>query len=601
MAAVYHDSPPHHHHHNNTRKQSTSASCCSPLRLWRTLQTIIHNDAKEEFARLCDTNPAELITRVLLTSRLSNDPALYTPSQKSRVIQFPIHVRQEAVRKFGKPATDLNALQLALLLKSFSIAFQLLLFLRQHASPAELSQFVNHVWGQRNTSLHLACFWNMHRLVRLLVDLGADTKVRNVRLVAPPDCCTNSECLALFSTTSPSSPPPSPATVTAPVPIPTPTKPAQTKPLQQRPSMLLKKAAERSMTTTLLPSSPSPSPQPRPQVIHHHDDSAAVAAITPAEYLDKKSPPPLAEDHHRAMMRMSPMSFSSSSSSSSFSSLSSIEEGTAKSDDLWTPPPSPMTIADKNAFPPSSPWSPTTVHDDTSVVVGFPPSPPSPVPTRPACFPSVRKIRSEVVEQHSQQLQEQQQQQQQHEEQQQEMESEQQHQPQSSPVPSAPPPQRRHVRFDPQVVLVDACTRGDLPELLSMIDAATHYMNDAYNRSLLHIALMNGHEKIAKCLIDSQKIDVNHADNNGWTAIHYASALGLWRCLEHLASLDQTNLHAKTYQGYSVHDCPVTEVDKRRCRLVIERALRRAKAAEATGARTSPTPAATKARATSCC
>ncbi|KAI8145389.1 ankyrin repeat-containing domain protein [Fennellomyces sp. T-0311] len=482
MAAVYHDSPP--------RKQCTSPSCCSPLRVWRTLQTIIQNDAKDEFARLCESTPSHVLTRVLLTSRLSNDPALYTPSQKSRVIHFPIHVRQEAVRKFGKAVTDLNALQLALVQKSLSLVMPMLTYLSRHES--DLAPFVNHIWGHRNTTLHLACFWNMPRLVRLLVDLGADCTIRNARLVAPKDCATP-DCLALLATAT------------------TPSKPIHT-----RPSMLLKKAAERSTMA--------------PKVLQHHDDLIAP------EYFDKKT-----EDHHR-IMRMSPMSFSSSSSSSSFSSLSSTEESTIKSDDLWTPPPSPMTIAEKHTFSASPPpWSPTD-HDGT-VVVGFPPSPPSPVPTRPACFPAIRKIAHDDAEDDEEEDQ---------------------------------PPQRRQVRFDPQVVLVDVCTRGDLSELSSALESVRTDMMDASNRSLLHIALMNGHEKVAKCLIDSDKIDVNHADNNGWTAVHYASRIGLWRSLEHLASLDQTDLHAKTHEGYLVHDCPVTEVDKRRCRLVIERAQRRA-------------------------
>ncbi|KAI9267924.1 hypothetical protein BDA99DRAFT_504378 [Phascolomyces articulosus] len=515
MAAVYHDSLPHHHLNNNNntaRKQCSSASCCSPLRLWRTLQTIIQKDAKEEFSRLSESTPQELFTRVLLTSRLANDPSLYSPSQKSRVIQFPLQVRQEAVRKLGKPTTDLNALQLALVLKSTSVAFQILGYLKQHASKQQLDTFLGHVWGQRNTTLHLACFWNMSRLVRLLLDLGADTMTRNTRLVLPVDCCTNTDCLVLLSTTTTNTTTRQKSTTSTP-PL---------KPLQQRPSMLLKKAAERSMSSnTPPPALLTPSPSPRPVQVIQPSTCHQQHEITPTEFFDKKSPPPPSSplvvsenDHHRAMIRMSPMSFSSSSSSSSFSSLSSTEDGTIKSsDDLWTPPPSPMTTTitkKNNTFPSSSPppspscWSP--IHDDenttTTVVMGFPSSPPSPVPTRPACFPTMRSILPHDNDDDDGD-----------EEVQQEIKN-------TLSLVSASPepeqkPRRRQVRFDPKVVLMDACTRGDLSETIDLLDSATSDMNDAYNRSLLHIALMNGHEKIVKLLIDSNKMDVNHADNNG--------------------------------------------------------------------------------------
>ncbi|KAI7847908.1 hypothetical protein BDC45DRAFT_471979 [Circinella umbellata] len=582
MAAVYQNSSLSNN--NNTQKQCTSTSCCSPLRLWRTLQTIIHNDSKDEFSRLCETTPTELITRVLLTSRLSNDPALYSPSQKSRVIQFPIHVRQEAVRKFGKLVTDLNPIQLALVLKNPVIAFQLLVFLKNNATVQELTQFLHHTWGQRNTTLHLACFWNMSKLVRLLVDLGADTNARNTRLVLPVDCCTNNECLALLS------PPP---TTTIPTTTPTTlttknTGVAQkvntnsTKPLQHRPSMLLKKAAERSMTThvpTLLSPSPSPQQEEEERIVqvvgqnNHHDEITATN-----EFFDTKkplSPSPLEGDHQRGILRMSPMSFSSSSSSSSFSSLSSVEEGTTKSDDLWTPPPSPMTIITEkknNNFPPAS-W--TTATSGTHVIMGFSSSPPSPVPTRPACFPTMRTNKQEeneeqVKEQMIKVLKA--------------FKDEEEQQEQTEMIKSSTPKEssfgciKRQVRFDPKTILVDACTRGDFPEFIEMMNLATSDMTDMYNRSLLHIALLNGHENIAKHLIHSDKIDVNHADNNGWTAAHYASALGLWKCLEQLASLEEIDLYIRTYQGYFIYDCPVTEVDKRRCRVIIERGARRVKA-----------------------
>lgn len=470
MAVALHDS----HAAHTKKQQCTSASCCSPLRVWRKIQTMIHEDAKDEFARFAQSTPADLVTRVLLTSRVSNDPALYTPSQKSRIIQFPIAFRQEAVRKFGKSATDLNAVQLALLLhpskRDGGMAMVLLQYLKQHATPNELQVFVNHVWGQRNTTLHLACFWNMPRLVRLLLDLGADATIRNARQVGPADCCTSDECLALLSSTITHRQ----KTTTATTKVPKKHQQSQQQPQQlqqpsplKRPSMLLKKASERSSP---IPASPSPV-------------SAAPTLLStspiPAEYFtDKKpvvdhllpaspAPTPIddeeAKDNSRAANNMSPMSFSSSSSSSSFSSMSSIEETMC-----WTPPPSPMA---------SPPVAPAATFDDAAATDApeWMTADEPPVPERPSCRPQIKS-------------------------------------------PSPPPPARQ-VRFDPRVILVDACIRGDLTELKTMVQELGCELRmgigGVQNRSLLHIALLHGHDQVARYLVEHVKVDVNHPDNDG--------------------------------------------------------------------------------------
>ncbi|ORZ02588.1 ankyrin repeat-containing domain protein [Syncephalastrum racemosum] len=512
---------PHHHQQHNAKKKCSSVSCSSPLRVWRTVQTIISapSDAKAEFERLIQTTEAHILVPVLLGSRASNDPCALPPSQKARVVQFPSIVRQEAVRKFGKSATDLNALQLALIQGRKELACMILTYLNKQrdANASELRVFVNHVWGQRNTTLHLACFWNMPRLVRLLLDLGADPAIRNAKQLSPLDCCTNESLVTLLmnhtacTTTSTSA-------ITAvehvehesrrPVdqrrlsqrqaqqqqPEPMQSKPtSQQQPIMMaRPSMLLRKAAERQYF-----SPPSP---------------PAAMFVEPIE------------DKQREMkhVRMSPMSFSSSSSSSSFSSASSTE------DHCWTPPPSPMAT-----------------------------------PPHPSSFA-------------------------QHYEEEEEEEDEQAPQDPSKRVSSSPLaidrpgciPARRQVRFDTVHVLADACTRGDIDEVKMMGDIIRHGTGGVQNRSLLHLALMHGHVHLAKFLIP--RVDVNHPDNDGWTALHYAAALGLWSLLDQIAARKETDIGAQTNNGLFVFDCPETEADRRRCRVVIERVLRRSKNASST-------------------
>lgn len=446
---------PHIHTANG---QCNSTSCNSPHRLWRTLQTIIQTDAKDEFLRLCKRTPTDILVRVLLTSRIANDPAMYSPSQKSRVVQFPRQVRPEAVRKFGKSATDLNAMQLALIdvdknnNNNGQMAMMILNFLREHATSMECNQFVNHIWGQGNTTLHLACFWNLPRLVRLLLDMdnsgAAILNRKNARSIRPRDCCSSPSVLALLTPNKRSTRASVPTLTTAPIntakaatnfcaastlPSPPPTPTGTT----GRPSMLLKKATEKR---GFLAYGTTPSP-------------TVVAAVQTEYFQQQQKPvtPPSNPTSTTTESKFVPMTFSSSTSSSSFSSLSSTE---GKDDHCWTPPPSPIA---------GHPWSPAPSPVSTSIDEVHLPE------IRPSCLPA-NPIKQPVIKQ---------------------------------------------VRFDPHVTLIDACIRGDLQEL-------KHYCNSQdriagvggiRNRSLLQVALMRGHEHLVHYLADH--VDVNHQDSDG--------------------------------------------------------------------------------------
>lgn len=489
-----------------------SPSCCSPLRLWRTLQTIIRDNDKNEFKKLCADKPADIVASVLLTSRVSNDPAQYSASQKSRMVQFDIAARPGAVRLFGKQVTDLNAVQLALILHGKrdggAMALAILNFLRQNAPEADLQLFVNHVWGQRNTTLHLACFWNLPRIVRLLLDMGAEPSVKNTLQIAPQDSCISPDCRALLS--RPASPPTElkrkkPATVTprqGSTPVCAPVARLPTPP-HSRPSLLLKKASERTGSRTATTNAAIPTDYFSPK----HQEPYQERIATPSNGLDDDvCCPPLP----------SPLSFSSSSSTSSYSS-----DGSNKSNELcYTPPPSPLETA-------ADAWDTNVANQQLEQVL--PPIPsPSPVPFRPSCFPT--NIKNDRAE------------------------------------------RPRRVRFDKQAIIIDACIRGDLAELASILEdyeqtlPVHHAFGGVQNRSLLHIALLHGQEHIVRYLVEKIRVDINHPDKDGWTALHYAAALGQWRTLEYFAGLDLTDLGATTNEGLLVYDCPEAELDRRRCR-----------------------------------
>jgi hypothetical protein len=167
-------------------KGCNSSSCCSPAKLWRTLQTLIKNDSKMGLVQFFKDDRLEHIVRVALTSRITNDAALLPPSQKHKIIRL---TSRESFLYLGKSFTDLNLLQLALLCSSEGTVMALLNQLKVHASESDLKQFVNHVWGQGNTSLHLAMFLKRPLVIKALMDLGCVSGVLNARNKTAVDCC----------------------------------------------------------------------------------------------------------------------------------------------------------------------------------------------------------------------------------------------------------------------------------------------------------------------------------------------------------------------------------------------------------------------------
>ncbi|KAI8982694.1 ankyrin repeat-containing domain protein [Pilobolus umbonatus] len=149
----------------------------------------------------------------------------------------------------------------------------------------------------------------------------------------------------------------------------------------------------------------------------------------------------------------------------------------------------------------------------------------------------------------------------------------------SSWSPSTPI-QKKKVRFHPAAVIMDACVCGDVREVMDhthLVDIS--HIKDTQHRSLLHLTIMNGHEELFISLIQLNKIDVNQRDMDGkcWTCLHYAAALGLWKSLEYLSSLPECNLNARTHLGLRAQDCPESESNRRRCRLIIDKSNRQRK------------------------
>lgn len=66
-----------------------------------------------------------------------------------------------------------------------------------------------------------------------------------------------------------------------------------------------------------------------------------------------------------------------------------------------------------------------------------------------------------------------------------------------------------------------AIRQRDLPNLKSLVTAATVNITDGEARTPLFVAIMENDAEAIKWLIESGA-DVNHQDRNGWTPLHFA-------------------------------------------------------------------------------
>lgn len=214
------------------KKKCTSASCCSPSRLWKSIQQFLSHQDKQGLEKLCqDEEKQTHVLRVLLTSRYHNDPARYGASNKHLVLNLSdkmvgasvdntalslsntIKRRKLVYEKFGKPLTDLNALQLAILYRNEDIVLYLLDLMHQHATTKEFNSFIHHQCGKQISSLHLAGFLALPKVVDKLLSFGMDPQLKNGRMKTPLDCTDHLDCRQLLENAIDSLNPPPPLNV----------------------------------------------------------------------------------------------------------------------------------------------------------------------------------------------------------------------------------------------------------------------------------------------------------------------------------------------------------------------------------------------------
>ena len=64
----------------------------------------------------------------------------------------------------------------------------------------------------------------------------------------------------------------------------------------------------------------------------------------------------------------------------------------------------------------------------------------------------------------------------------------------------------------------------------------------------LHIASGKGHLNLCKTLVTKYKFDVNNANNDGWTALHFSAISGIYELFAYFTDI-VTDIHVKTIEG----------------------------------------------------
>lgn len=138
------------------------------------------------------------------------------------------------------------------------------------------------------------------------------------------------------------------------------------------------------------------------------------------------------------------------------------------------------------------------------------------------------------------------------------------------PNDAKPSSVKKCVRFSPEAILLDVCTRGDsVDDLMEVIHAPrlVPYWEHRLDvpSSLLHLSLVHRRLDVARALI-SLGADVTKTDGQGCTPLHCAATLTLWPLVALLARHPATLVHARNHAGLTAVECPRLWVDQRKCR-----------------------------------
>ncbi|KAF9192255.1 hypothetical protein BGZ51_006038 [Haplosporangium sp. Z 767] len=153
----------------------------------------IEQEDRQELDRILRAFDFAIVIQTLVTWNLSNTDNQYKHDQD---------VLLDAKELLGPTVDHLNLIQIACFLFNEEMALDLLNFVAKASEELEskkiLYEFMGKMWGDGNTTLHLASFLGMADLTKRLLDLGANVYKMNDRKYKPVDCADENTTKVLF-------------------------------------------------------------------------------------------------------------------------------------------------------------------------------------------------------------------------------------------------------------------------------------------------------------------------------------------------------------------------------------------------------------------
>ncbi|KAF9999593.1 hypothetical protein BGZ80_003470 [Entomortierella chlamydospora] len=161
--------------------------------LWKQMLSAIEQEDRAELDRILHAFDFAIVVQTLVTWNLSNTDNKY---------RHDPDVLLDAKELLGPTVDHLNLIQIACFLFNEEMALDMLNFVAKASEELEskkiLYEFMGKMWGDGNTTLHLASFLGMADLTKRLLDLGANVYKMNDRKYKPVDCADENTTMSLF-------------------------------------------------------------------------------------------------------------------------------------------------------------------------------------------------------------------------------------------------------------------------------------------------------------------------------------------------------------------------------------------------------------------
>jgi hypothetical protein len=153
----------------------------------------INSTSRSLLAKFLTTASPSSVLQILLSFTYGNESCRY---------HHEAEVVKAATELLGASCTTLNCIQIACFLGDEELACDIVDYVATEAQAMDarkvLYEFLGRVWGDGNTTLHLASFMGMSELVRRMLELGANPNKRNGRGYRAVDCADDELTRARF-------------------------------------------------------------------------------------------------------------------------------------------------------------------------------------------------------------------------------------------------------------------------------------------------------------------------------------------------------------------------------------------------------------------